>query len=226
MLTEILGSRGEALPPAPPGWWARLLPQALEDIESGFAYLKWHADCLSSSLRFFEEWLEVEYIGNKDTDGVGCPAGHPTFQECDFPKRENERWPETALRSHPEVWNPQPPSVSSHSSHLFPELRQGHVWSQHSTFGPPSGSRPASWCCMRNTPSHSPGKDLLLLGWHEMGRKPAILIPLVVRLLSEVRRENTGALKRKAPKMYECSKCSEEFWMCMSYFKCAQWTPC
>lgn len=101
LLTEILGSRGEALPPGSPRMVSSAPPQALEDIESGFAYLKWHADCLSSSPRFFEEWLEVEYI-EQDTGSVGCPAGHPTFQGLDFPRGKMSVG-RAALRSHPEV---------------------------------------------------------------------------------------------------------------------------
>ena len=71
---------------------------------------------------------------------VGCTAGHRTFQGLDFPSGKMNIG-RAAVRSHREVWNPQPPSVSSHSSHLFPELGQGHVWSQDRTFGWPSGSR-------------------------------------------------------------------------------------
>lgn len=54
---EILGLRGEALPPGSPITVSSAPRQALDDIQSGFAYWKWHVDCLPISPHFFEEWV-------------------------------------------------------------------------------------------------------------------------------------------------------------------------
>lgn len=114
-------------------------PQALEDIESGFCIFKVACRLLVKFPSLFWGMARVEYI-EQDTGSVGMPSGSSHLPGVLI--FQAGKWALAELLSGviPEVWNPQPPSVSSPIIHLFP-VKTSTFWSQHSTFGPPSGSR-------------------------------------------------------------------------------------